>query len=837
MRRALLIGSQTGGLTGVHGDIEVMDDALTKLGFTTMPTVGADATTDEIVARYRGLIQDSRPDDAVLVYYSGHGGRQPNPLAGAGSTSPTWLQYIVPTDFDDRSGGRARCVLAEELSALQAELTGRTRNVTVVLDCCHAARMSRGSSALPKANGRLVLPADDLARRWRQVVGRLPGADANADAVRVVACGPDQSAYEDYDTGLGGRHGMLTAALVGLLTGPDATLLTWSDVLEVLRRAFGETVALQRPEIEGPAGRLLFSLDTRGGTGVLPVRVVSGRAVLPNAAVFGLSPGDRYDLTVPGSARPVCTAEVDHLDGADGVLRLDGVDPATLPAGTFAWPVRVALARRTVAVPPAAGPWRERIVAELARDARVDAVAEQANAVAAVVLADDHVQVLDSARQPLYPQPVAVDDKSIGRLVKDVRTLGIAEQVRSLPSGTGTAALASDVDIQYARVLADGSEVALVSGDHLFAGDRIRLSARNTAAVSRYLSVFDIGLAGAVTMLTTSEPSGITLLPDARYVLGDLWSGGALPLQWPTGLPRGEPRVETLVTMVADRRVDGLRSLGQPGVRAVDASANTLEQLLAGLTSGRRDLAPPGQAGVRWRVERFDFLLHPDARPETDEPSFEIDERPPTSLRYLVPLRNLVHRGAPVPARVAVRLTELTVHSNRSFLRSRVRIDTMVITAAPAESGGPYRANTMRFDRIKDGDKLPFDHVLIYEGPVDRFLDIAVWVAKDDTPDTNLAELFAKETGSKEVAAALTTLIALAVAAPAAAVAASSVAAVAVLVRTAARLVDAARGSSIGVYRTTLLAYESFGATARHPAQGLLRAQDMSFAFEVIDLT
>jgi len=28
-----------------------------------------------------------------------------------------------------------------------------------------------------------------------------------------------------------------------------------------------------------------------------------------------------------------------------------------------------------------------------------------------------------------------------------------------------------------------------------------------------------------------------------------------------------------------------------------------------------------------------------------------------------------------------------------------------------------------------------------------------------------------------------------------------------------------------------------FGATARHPAQGLLRAQDMSFAFEVIDLT
>ena len=33
--RALLIGSQTGGLTGVHSDVEVVDDALRGLGFTT----------------------------------------------------------------------------------------------------------------------------------------------------------------------------------------------------------------------------------------------------------------------------------------------------------------------------------------------------------------------------------------------------------------------------------------------------------------------------------------------------------------------------------------------------------------------------------------------------------------------------------------------------------------------------------------------------------------------------------------------------------------------------------------------------------------------------------
>ena len=63
-------------------------------------------------------------------------------------------------------------------------------------------------------------------------------------------------------------------------------------------------------------------------------------------------------------------------------------------------------------------------------------------------------------------------------------------------------------------------------------------------------------------------------------------------------------------------------------------------------------------------------------------------------------------------------------------------------------------------------------------------------------------------------------------------------AAVATLVRTGARVLDHILGKSIGVYRTSLLPHENFGAgkpTARHPAEGLIQAQDMSFAYEVID--
>ena len=70
------------------------------------------------------------------------------------------------------------------------------------------------------------------------------------------------------------------------------------------------------------------------------------------------------------------------------------------------------------------------------------------------------------------------------------------------------------------------------------------------------------------------------------------------------------------------------------------------------------------------------------------------------------------------------------------------------------------------------------------------------------------------------------TLAGLAVAAPQAAVVAGSAAAVAALVRAGGRVLDALQGKSIGVYRTSLLPHERFGAgedegtAGRHPGRG-----------------
>jgi hypothetical protein len=174
-----------------------------KLGFDVERRTAAAAGAAGITGGYRELIEATGSGDTAVVYYSGHRGRVRNPLAGPPGI-PQWLQYIVPTDIEDSSDGQAHCVLAEELSLLQLQLqlTQRTRNATVILDCCHAARMSRRGDDMPKAIDTLVV-GHDLVERWRMLRAHALEADANPDAVQVTACGADQSAYESWNPTLG----------------------------------------------------------------------------------------------------------------------------------------------------------------------------------------------------------------------------------------------------------------------------------------------------------------------------------------------------------------------------------------------------------------------------------------------------------------------------------------------------------------------------------------------------------------------------------------------------------------------------------------------------------
>jgi hypothetical protein len=64
-----------------------------------------------------------------------------------------------------------------------------------------------------------------------------------------------------------------------------------------------DLVASQRPEVEGPIDRYLFDTRERQATGVLPVLVDRGAAVLEGAPLFGIGEGDTYAIVAPGGDR------------------------------------------------------------------------------------------------------------------------------------------------------------------------------------------------------------------------------------------------------------------------------------------------------------------------------------------------------------------------------------------------------------------------------------------------------------------------------------------------------------------------------------------------------
>jgi hypothetical protein len=236
-RRALLIGAQTNGLGGVLHDVEAMAGALEPRGFTVRRLVTPDATRAAVLEAYEKIVTDAKPDDAIVLYFSGHGGLLPAP------DGPD-LQFIMPDDYTDSSDGDFRGVTGVELSVLLARLTDKARNVTVVLDCCHAAHMSRDGDLRIKTLLRTApepwLPTHDAVRA---PLARLAAAGLAVDrrslisnpyAVRVVACSPAQSAWEGTNRD-GVRMGLLTDALTrGLRDCPEARV-SWATIMEAVR--------------------------------------------------------------------------------------------------------------------------------------------------------------------------------------------------------------------------------------------------------------------------------------------------------------------------------------------------------------------------------------------------------------------------------------------------------------------------------------------------------------------------------------------------------------------------------------------------------------------------
>lgn len=612
---ALLIGAQTYGLRGVEHDVAAMAGVLAARGFKITPRVGPAATRDGILDAYEQVIRGSGPDDAVVIFYSGHGGLIEPPAGDRAEILPTHRRFIVPVDFAQSTPDDFRGITGIELSVLLGRLTERTRNVAVVLDCCYAGTMSRDGDLITKS-----LP-EPKAIDLRSHLSRLLGDGLRVDltqplgnplAVRLVACAPEQRCYE-YSGRRGDRIGVFTEALTDALTEADGASVTWSTLMTRVRQNVLDVVAYQRPDAEGRFRRLLFEVDEEDMAPSVPVVAEGqGRVRLDGAPLFGVQPGDQFVImpagaTGPDAGRSLGRVQIDGCGPASATGRLD--PPHTeLPVGARAFRVRTVAPRLPVLLPP---------VPEL-----ISAVAEST----LVRLADDGGRhsirvgvdpagmftVADAIGPLCAPRPRTRG--SVRSMVQDLERVARATALRKIAELPGWE-LDARIIVEWGRVI-DGRPSPLpTAGALVHVGDPIYLMVRNEGADPAYVSLIDIGVSARISVLNPAHPSGRRLEAKDEYVFGHDDRDGRLtgvPLTWPDGLDDRWPRPETILAIVTSRPLD-VSVLEQDSVsRAGYEPRSPLDALLRQVSTGAtRDVPARPTAADRYLARTVEFDLSP----------------------------------------------------------------------------------------------------------------------------------------------------------------------------------------------------------------------------------
>jgi metacaspase-1 len=162
-RRALLVGinqypREEDRLEGCVNDVFLMSSVLQECGFepeSLRVCLDERATAQGITERLKWLLDDPRPGDERVFYYSGHGARMPE--YGENMEPDRQVETLVPWDFDWSAD---KAIVDDQIFALYSQLPYATR-FAMILDCCHSGGMHRQGGARVRG----LNPPDDIRHR------------------------------------------------------------------------------------------------------------------------------------------------------------------------------------------------------------------------------------------------------------------------------------------------------------------------------------------------------------------------------------------------------------------------------------------------------------------------------------------------------------------------------------------------------------------------------------------------------------------------------------------------------------------------------------------------
>ncbi|PBL03172.1 hypothetical protein ARMGADRAFT_1069725 [Armillaria gallica] len=287
------------------------------------------ATRKAIIDGFKKLISDSRIVPgmaAIIIYYSGHGAVTPKPDEWTDwQTYDNEIEMLCPADIGvlDANDKVVEGIPDRTISELLLELaTAKGNNITLILDCCHAAGINRG-----------MQPADIQNAKSRRILNP-PKLSANCDSTMVsrgssgvkitsgfsgslwdshvllAACDRRQSAWEV------DGHGIFTRALLKIMGKNAINELTYRSLIHRLVMP-----PFQTPHLEGrhTLRRLFDSWEEPADSSMILCRHESGepRLVLHAGLLHGITVGSTFEIfrtDLSDSQHPLASATVKKVE-------------------------------------------------------------------------------------------------------------------------------------------------------------------------------------------------------------------------------------------------------------------------------------------------------------------------------------------------------------------------------------------------------------------------------------------------------------------------------------------------------------------------------------------
>jgi hypothetical protein len=334
-KRELLVGinnykypTRVSPLAGSINDVEDLKSVLIgKFDFppdNVLVLKDAQATHAAIISAIEThLIAKAGPGDIVVFQYSGHGSQMKDTT---GKKISGLDESIVPYDSRDPEG-KVFDISGAELHGLLLQLAAKTKNITFILDSCHAGTLVRGARvrSIPP-DTRTPPPPPPYAVATRGLANTDEGVEPKYSTIAAVTSKED--AFEHFAEGK--DHGALTYFLTRQLRSAGAGA-TYRDVMDAV---FGNVTAnypAQHPQLEGAeADQHVFG----DATSLAQVYVLASpldrlRVSLDAGQVQGATKGSIYDVYGPGikkfapPERPTGRIELTKIDAFDSEAKSD----------------------------------------------------------------------------------------------------------------------------------------------------------------------------------------------------------------------------------------------------------------------------------------------------------------------------------------------------------------------------------------------------------------------------------------------------------------------------------------------------------------------------------